>query len=685
MSQSIIKPQEHTKKAFIIHEGETFYYDQLNPNLKIQSQEHFFHHPDSQKTFIVLQESHPFHLMQKFLQALHQGLHPFILDPSIKAEPLLHHWNLRPGLSPLHSNNHIPSFWLATSGSSGIPKAIGHDWKNAQQSWNMLKEKLPCIPTSWGLALPTHHMGGLMVLLRQYFEGHQVVSAHYQEILQSSYLLEALSLVPTQLDRLSELEELSQLQCILLGGSQCSQQLLTKAYNKQWPLYIGYGSTETCSAVSLFEVQSESSVPHDISLGVCLKDVHFSIHQNGCLQIQSPTLYNESIQAGRFLKRTGPLLTQDLVVSLKNNQFSFQGRSDDIFICGGENISPHHLEQSLPHHPEISQLVIVPRAHEQLLEAGHLAAFLQQPLKEKTREFELIRELREMIYQNLPKLQRPLSISLHEPLTTLKVPRTRLKHELQERFKRVLKRPLLVFIHGLFGHSEDYDFIQAQLGHRFDYLSMYALTLPGHERPHEYHSHLAISDKQSLLASIHSRLQKIAEGREIILIGYSLGGRIAMELISNYPADYQRLALLSSHPGLTSIDERNERLKNDETLVEKFNPIKPFLNNWYKQALFSTLQENEIFLNRMKRQEFADITRLQQMFRITSLGHQKAMDEALQNIDCLYLYGQHDLKFKALRERYLNLKANVQEIKNASHALLLDSPEQVGKSLNQWI
>ena len=57
--------------------------------------------------------------------------------------------------------------------------------------------------------------------------------------------------------------------------------------------------------------------------------------------------------------------------------------------------------------------------------------------------------------------------------------------------------------------------------------------------------------------------------RRFILVGYSMGGRIALAYTVNYPGRVSSLILESSSPGLKSEDERTARRETDQSLSGK--------------------------------------------------------------------------------------------------------------------
>ncbi|MCC7426466.1 MAG: acyl--CoA ligase [Alphaproteobacteria bacterium] len=61
--------------------------------------------------------------------------------------------------------------------------------------------------------------------------------------------------------------------------------------------------------------------------------------------------------------RDGWLCTGDLFRIDAEGFFYFLGRSDDMFVCGGENVYPKEVENLLLGHPEVDDAVVVPLAH----------------------------------------------------------------------------------------------------------------------------------------------------------------------------------------------------------------------------------------------------------------------------------------------------------------------------------
>ena len=66
------------------------------------------------------------------------------------------------------------------------------------------------------------------------------------------------------------------------------------------------------------------------------------------------------------------------------------------------------------------------------------------------------------------------------------------------------------------------------------------------------------------------------------LLGYSLGGRVALQLALDHPGRVRRLVLISSGPGIADAGERAKRLLRDERLAQilEEDGISPFTAWW---------------------------------------------------------------------------------------------------------
>jgi acyl-CoA synthetase (AMP-forming)/AMP-acid ligase II len=85
---------------------------------------------------------------------------------------------------------------------------------------------------------------------------------------------------------------------------------------------------------------------------------------DGVLQIKCPALMNgyhklpEATQ--KAMTPDGYYVTGDVFSRDARGFYYFLGRTDDMFVCGGENIYPSEVEKMLERHPAIQQACVVP-------------------------------------------------------------------------------------------------------------------------------------------------------------------------------------------------------------------------------------------------------------------------------------------------------------------------------------
>ncbi|WP_418114064.1 2-succinyl-6-hydroxy-2,4-cyclohexadiene-1-carboxylate synthase [Vibrio scophthalmi] len=210
--------------------------------------------------------------------------------------------------------------------------------------------------------------------------------------------------------------------------------------------------------------------------------------------------------------------------------------------------------------------------------------------------------------------------------------------------------PVLVFLHGLLGSGEDW---QACIEALSDY-STVTLDLPGHGRS------IAISSDgfDDTCQQITLTLQSILPPQQkLILVGYSLGGRIAMHGIANHRFDRLNLSMAfieGGNFGLASESARKARWQHDQGWAIRFKsePIEQVLNDWYQQAVFSSLNHEQRQTLIAKRSANLG-SAISQMLLATSLAKQQALLEPLARSAVLihYICGEKDSKFSQLAEQ----------------------------------
>jgi 2-succinyl-6-hydroxy-2,4-cyclohexadiene-1-carboxylate synthase len=169
---------------------------------------------------------------------------------------------------------------------------------------------------------------------------------------------------------------------------------------------------------------------------------------------------------------------------------------------------------------------------------------------------------------------------------------------------------------------------------------------------------------------------------EAILLGYSMGGRLALYL--GFSGYFRALVLESASPGLASPIERTQRRASDEHLAASIerDGIAAFGASWEQQPLFASQNALPVEIReRLRSQRLQNRPDgLANSLRGMGTGAQPALHERLPMLELpvLLLAGELDTKFCAIaRQMHQALpRASFEIIPGAGHTLHLEQPEQ---------
>ena len=145
--------------------------------------------------------------------------------------------------------------------------------------------------------------------------------------------------------------------------------------------------------------------------------------------------------------------------------------------------------------------------------------------------------------------------------------------------------PPLVLLHGFTGSAETWREPARCWGDAFTTI---AVDLIGHGRsdapadPARYRMERCVADLVALF-------DQLGLDRPAVL-GYSLGGRVALHLALAAPERVERLILESASPGLADPKERAARIRADESLADAIerDGLEAFVARWEKLPLFAS-------------------------------------------------------------------------------------------------
>ncbi len=240
----------------------------------------------------------------------------------------------------------------------------------------------------------------------------------------------------------------------------------------------------------------------------------------------------------------------------------------------------------------------------------------------------------------------------------------------------------MIYLHGFLGSPSDLpNLISSALS--LDALD-WAKTLSSARQELEQVEHPLdlLADKLAL----HEAFLKQGGSRPWLL-GYSMGGRIAMHLATRHPHLIAGAVIVSSSPGLASQTERAERLDCDQLWAHRFltEDWQTVMRDWNRQSVFAAdrLTAPSHAYDESIRAQWATVMDL------GSVGRQRDLRQDLAKISrpVLFAAGELDPKYAQLSVECQNLNSSFrsQIIKNAGHRVPWSQPSLFLAAINSFI
>lgn len=238
-------------------------------------------------------------------------------------------------------------------------------------------------------------------------------------------------------------------------------------------------------------------------------------------------------------------------------------------------------------------------------------------------------------------------------------------------------RPWLIWLHGLLGNNNEWRVIASRCP---EWPSL-AIDLPGHGDSVA----VVCTSFDDISAQISAILQMHGIER-YWLVGYSLGGRIAMyHACHGETRGLQGVIIEGGNPGLADVAQREQRLAHDAAWAERFRrePLAEVLADWYQQPVFANLSavHREALIDARSGNAGAAVA---DMLEATSLGRQPPLVPLLQQlpVPLVVLCGGDDHKFQQLaRDAGLPLRI----VPQAGHNSHLANPQDFAAELRTFL
>ncbi|WP_324653369.1 class I adenylate-forming enzyme family protein [Georgenia sp. H159] len=303
-----------------------------------------------------------------------------------------------------------PLLLIYTSGSASRPRGVVLTHANC--FWTNLSLSGAAGMTTEDVVLsvlPQHHVGGWNVQpLLAWWRGATVVleptfdAAAVLELL-ARHRVTTMMGVPSHYQQLAELPgfataDLSGLTHMIVGGAPMPERLLRTWHGRGVRVIQGYGLTEAAPNVLL--LPPEDAFDHLGSVGKPYPHVEVELADpatgrrvegpgTGELLVRGPAVFagyfaddgaTAAARDGGWL-RTGDLATRDA-----DGYFRIVDRLSNMYISGGENVSPAQVEDVLRRHPAVGDVAVVGVPDERWGEVGRAVVVPADPRRPPTDE-----------------------------------------------------------------------------------------------------------------------------------------------------------------------------------------------------------------------------------------------------------------------------------------------------------
>lgn len=176
------------------------------------------------------------------------------------------------------------------------------------------------------------------------------------------------------------------------------------------------------------------------------------------------------------------------------------------------------------------------------------------------------------------------------------------------------------------------------------------------------------------------------------LVGYSMGGRLALYMAAHQPQTISGLVLESASPGLVGAKERQARATTDDERAAALlaHGINAFVDDWYQMPLFHTLKRRPELLEAVKqRRKQNKAQHVAKVISGLSPGRQPPLWSKLGTLPMpvLLVAGALDSKYAGLMETMERQipNATLAVVAGAGHNIHLEKPQQFATLIMRFL
>jgi 2-succinyl-6-hydroxy-2,4-cyclohexadiene-1-carboxylate synthase len=249
--------------------------------------------------------------------------------------------------------------------------------------------------------------------------------------------------------------------------------------------------------------------------------------------------------------------------------------------------------------------------------------------------------------------------------------------------------PDVLLLHGFTGSGRGMAGVAAGLRDAWRTLR---LDLPGHGRSEAPHA-VAAYAMPSCVAQVVAALDALG-ARRPHLVGYSMGGRVALALAAAAPERFASATLIGASAGIADPRERAARRSADEALARRIESegIAAFVGHWMSLPLLASQRRRlaPAQLAEARAERLANAPHgLANSLRGMGAGAQPPLHARLPDVDLpvLLAVGSEDAKFRAIAGDLAGRlpDARIVEVPDAGHAAHLENPRFVVAAVRAFL